>query len=99
MSESQKLYAAFIVSTKPINLGNLPQDHSVTHLVNEDLDLRPERGPNGFGIYNKSAPQHCGGYEHINAFGKSVPLAILAWFGKLCSYDRYTSVENKRRGE
>ncbi|TSC84010.1 MAG: hypothetical protein G01um101413_813 [Parcubacteria group bacterium Gr01-1014_13] len=101
MFKPQKFYAALIVSRKPINLGDLPQDHSVTHLVNEEFELK-SNGRGGW-MTEKSVPHHYDSYkgskEQLRGSGQSISLAIVDWFASLCSYVPYLSLERKRKLE
>ena len=96
MSEPRKFYAAFIVSTKPINLGDLADNHAVTHLVNERFELKNNLMCQDDLIVDKAVPHHCVSKE-LRGRGKSVSLAILSWFESLCSSDNYLSLERKRK--
>lgn len=96
-----RYYAVFVISRKPIDLGNLVEDPNVQHLVEKEFiqsaDITSAGDRRGWRI-EKSAPEHCDGVGFVHrAYGESISVVIADWFKNLCRSMSYVPRYHKNR--
>lgn len=93
-----KMYSAFIISSKPIDLSNLSDDQEIEHLIVQEFEVEEElrlvgKRKHFEWIAKKSAPKNCEGDKSVfSGNGSIVPEAIADWFKKVCKSLTYRPV-------
>jgi hypothetical protein len=98
---AKKMYAALVISTTPIDLGNLRNQEGVEHYINESFDVEANSGAcRGGWELAKLIPDRClNKPEPIRSTASTIAGVITAWLHEVCESSRYIPLREIKRME